>query len=170
MVALMFIRLISTNRYKKLLSYSEIIHFNSTVSIELVSKLSYGDKHTRKMDNGTDHQAFPLIAGDPSVEATQQPDSTLNAVASFVTPQLAPILLLGLFSIMGTDQVNVPFGQAIPQGIRAGRPIISQAWEPTTRSARSVARHRNLRQQRPNQGFNPFYESFETKFKRWLKK
>ena len=122
--------------------------------LELVSKLPYCDKHTREMDKGAEHRTFSLIACDQSTEATEPTNSTLNAVASFVSPKLAPILSLGFFPIlaMGTDQVNASFGQPIPQGIRVGRPIIDQSWESTTRTTRSGTRHRNLCQQRLNQG------------------
>ena len=71
------------------------------------------------MDKGTEHRTFSLIAGDQSTEATEPTNSVLNAVASFVSPKLAPILSLGVFPIlaMRTDQVNASFGQPIPQGI-----------------------------------------------------
>lgn len=46
--------------------------------LELVSKLTWGDKHTHEMDKGVKHRVFPLIAGDQSAEATQPPDSILG--------------------------------------------------------------------------------------------
>ena len=105
------------------------------------------------MYKGSKHRTFSLIAGYQSAEATQPADRALNAVSPFVSPQLAPILSLGLFPIlaMGADQVNTSFGQPIPQGIRVGRPIINQSGEPAAWTPRSVTRHRNLCQQGLNQ-------------------
>ena len=107
------------------------------------------------MDKGAEHRTFSLIACDQSTEATEPTNSPLNAVASFVSPQLAPILPLGLFPIlaMRTNQVNASFGQPISQGIRVGRPIINQSRKPIARTTRPLARYRNLRQQRLNQGY-----------------
>ena len=106
------------------------------------------------MDKRSKHRTFPLIAGAQSTEATQPTDRALNAVAPFVSPEFAPILSLGFFPIlaMRTDQVNPPFRQAIPQGIRVSGSIINQSWESTARTPRAATRHRNLRQQRLNQG------------------
>ena len=98
--------------------------------LELVSKLSYGDKHTSDMDKYVEHRSFSLITSDQSTEATQPPD-----IASFVSPQLSPILSLGFLPIFvkGTDQVNASLGQAITQGIRVGGSIINQSWKPIAR-------------------------------------
>ena len=132
--------------------------------IELVSKLPYGDKHTSEMNKGPEHRTFSLIACDQSTEATEPTNCTLNAVASFISPQLAPILSLGLFPIlaMGTDQVNASFGQPIPQRIRVGGSIINQSRKSTARTTRALTRHRNLRQQGLNQG--PFVRRRRGKF------
>ena len=106
------------------------------------------------MDKGAEHRTFSLIAGDQSPEATEPTNRPLNAVASFISPQLAPILSLRFFPIlaMGTDQVNTSFGQPIPQGIRVGGSIINQSRKPTARPTRAVTRHRNLCQQGLDQG------------------
>ena len=106
------------------------------------------------MDEGARHRAFSLIPDNQSAEVTQPADSALNEVALFVSPQLSPILALGFFPIfaIGIDQINTPFGQAIPQGIRVGRPIINQSWKPTAWPTRPLAQHRNLCQQGLNQG------------------
>jgi hypothetical protein len=97
------------------------------------------------MNERSTHGDVALPAHHQPTKISQPGKCALHLPPAFIAPQLPPVLERRLFPIlpMGTDQVNAPLGQPLPQRVRVTRLVIDQPLRTLARTPSPWTRDRN---------------------------